>query len=147
MCAAAVQGELSGLQVLMAGVVVVGSGVATTALWFFSQRYVGELAALPAAAPGGAERLCFSVLDFWGKRQARPGPSPFHTQCEGRLAAKLAASAALRLLLLSADSVTELQVCLRGLSPSCLLSRHLAVTCAGRAAGACGARRGCHTAL
>ena len=68
------QGEISGLQVLLAGLLVGGSGVATTALWFFSQRYVGELAALPAAAPGGAERLSFSVLDFWGNRQARQGP-------------------------------------------------------------------------
>lgn len=65
------QGDVTGVQALLAALLIVGSGVASTTLWFFSQRYVGELAALPPTAPGGRERLRFSVLDFWGKRQVR----------------------------------------------------------------------------
>lgn len=62
---------MTGVQVLLAAALVLGSGVAATTLWFFSNRYVGELAALPPATPGGRGRLRFSVLDFWGNRLVR----------------------------------------------------------------------------
>jgi len=46
---------------------------------------VGELAALPPAGPGGPARLRFSVLDFWGNRQARARLGVFkHTQAAHR---------------------------------------------------------------
>lgn len=81
----AAQGEITGVQALLATLLVLGSGVASTTLWFFSRRYVGELAALPPAGPGGPARLRFSVLDFWGNRQARARLGVFkHTQAAHR---------------------------------------------------------------
>eukprot|EP00271_Cylindrocystis_brebissonii_P017250 TRINITY_DN4412_c0_g1_i1.p1 TRINITY_DN4412_c0_g1~~TRINITY_DN4412_c0_g1_i1.p1 ORF type:complete len:195 (-),score=28.05 TRINITY_DN4412_c0_g1_i1:361-945(-) len=47
--------------VLVAG----GAGGASAALWYYSQRYVGELALLPP----DYQRARISVLDFWGRRE------------------------------------------------------------------------------
>ena len=44
-----------------------GAGAASGALWYYSRRYVGELALLGGA--GGAQRVRISTLDFWGKRE------------------------------------------------------------------------------
>lgn len=52
----------------MAGALVVGAGVASGALWYYSRRYVGELALL-RGPPGAPPRLRLSVLDFWGNRE------------------------------------------------------------------------------
>ena len=41
-----------------------GSGAASAALYFYSSRYVGELALLPGSAGG----VRISTLDFWGAR-------------------------------------------------------------------------------
>ena len=49
----------------MAGALLLGCGVASTTLWYYSRRYVGELA-LHAGCPGAAT---FSVLNFWGGRE------------------------------------------------------------------------------
>ena len=62
-----VQGVVSGLQIGVAGALLLGCGVASTTLWYYSRRYVGELA-LYRSRPGTAT---FSVLDFWGNRQVR----------------------------------------------------------------------------
>lgn len=59
----AVQGDVSSIQMVMATALVIGCGVASTTLWWFSQRYVGEMSLV------GPNELCFSVLDFWGHRQ------------------------------------------------------------------------------
>lgn len=59
------QGVVSGLQIGVAGALLLGCGVASTTLWYYSRRYVGELA-LYHSRPGTAT---FSVLDFWGNRQ------------------------------------------------------------------------------
>ncbi len=67
------------MQALLATLLVLGSGVASSTLWFFSRRYVGELAALPPAGLGGAARLRFSVLDFWGNRQVRVAAARYST--------------------------------------------------------------------
>ena len=57
------QGSISSIQMVMATSLIIGCGVASTTLWWFSQRYVGELSVLVP------NKLCFSVLDFWGNRQ------------------------------------------------------------------------------
>lgn len=56
----------------MASALVVGAGAASTALWYYSRRYVGELALLHGQ-PGTPPRVRISVLDFWGNREVRPG--------------------------------------------------------------------------
>lgn len=56
----------------MASALVVGAGVASGALWYYSRRYVGELALLPGRA-GAPPRLRLSVLDFWGNREVCVG--------------------------------------------------------------------------
>lgn len=53
----------------MAGALMFGAGVASATLWYYSRRYVGELALLPSGAPGQPPRLRLSVLDFWGNRE------------------------------------------------------------------------------
>lgn len=58
-------GEVATGQMAVLGALVTGCGVASTTLWYFSRRYVGEISLL-AAHPGHA---CFSVLDFWGHRE------------------------------------------------------------------------------
>ena len=67
----AAQGAVSGVQLVMATALVVGCAVTSVALWYYSRRYVGELSLLPArgARTGSPPRLCFSVLDFWGRRE------------------------------------------------------------------------------
>jgi len=73
-------GELSLLQGAVATSLLVGSGVASTTLWYYSRRYVGELSLLratTAAAAGGGgppPRVRFSVLDFWGNREVSAAP-------------------------------------------------------------------------
>lgn len=64
-------GEVAGTQAVMAAALVVGASVASGALWYYSRRYLGELALLPPAAPGQPPRLRLSVLDFWGNREVR----------------------------------------------------------------------------
>ncbi|CAI5967956.1 unnamed protein product [Closterium sp. NIES-64] len=61
--------------------VVGGAAAASACLWFYSSRYVGEMALIkaPAAAAAAAAagngdgngqqwRVCLSTLDFWGNR-------------------------------------------------------------------------------
>ena len=60
---------MSGMQVILATSLLVGCAAASLALYFYSRRYVGQLQYLPDAVE---PRLCFSVLDFWGHRQAGP---------------------------------------------------------------------------
>lgn len=74
-------GDVGPMQAVIATALVVGSGAASTALWYFSRRYVGELSLLIpkgtiAAAAGqegaafpGPRLVRFSVLDFWGNRE------------------------------------------------------------------------------
>lgn len=57
------------------GALVIGCGVASLSLWYFSRRYLGEVS-LPAGRPGYA---CFSVLDFWGHREVRLLPWIIYT--------------------------------------------------------------------
>lgn len=67
------QGEVSPIQAVIASALLIGSGVASTALWYYSRRYVGELALLrdPQGQPTAAR---FSVLDFWGHRENNDVP-------------------------------------------------------------------------
>ena len=44
-----------------------GAGAASGALWYYSRRYVGELALL--GPPGAQQRVRISTLDFWGARE------------------------------------------------------------------------------
>jgi len=87
-------GEVSPTQAVVAGALLVGSGIVSTALWYYSRRYVGELALLTktqkkkngtaasasttdsatkstAVGPRAAvpPKVRFSVLDFWGNRE------------------------------------------------------------------------------
>ena len=69
------QGTASFAQVATTAALLGGCGVASTALFYFSRRYVGELALLPNAGAGGSldtTRVLVSTLDFWGNRQVRP---------------------------------------------------------------------------
>ncbi|CAI5991763.1 unnamed protein product [Closterium sp. NIES-65] len=64
-----------GTSVVVAAVVG-GAAAASACLWFYSSRYVGEMALIkaPAAAAGNGDgngqqwRVCISTLDFWGNR-------------------------------------------------------------------------------
>ena len=59
------QGTVPGLQLAVAGALLGGCGIASTTLWYYSRRYVGELA-VRRDRPG---RVTVSVLDFWGNRE------------------------------------------------------------------------------
>ncbi|GAB4824099.1 hypothetical protein N2152v2_011145 [Parachlorella kessleri] len=61
-------GEVSAMQAVIASSLLVGSAVASTTLWYYSRRYVGELSLLRDAA-GCPAKARFSVLDFWGNRE------------------------------------------------------------------------------
>ena len=61
------QGTVPALQLGVAGALLAGCGVASSTLWYYSRRYVGELA-LRADRPG---RVTVSVLDFWGNREVK----------------------------------------------------------------------------
>jgi hypothetical protein len=62
------QGSVSGVQIVMASALMVGSAVASVTLWYYSRRYVGEMSLI--RQPGSScARLCFSVMDFWGNRE------------------------------------------------------------------------------
>ena len=61
-----VQGSVEGVQMVMATSLVIGCAAASTALWYYSRRYIGELSLFPAK-----NQACFSVLDFWGNREVR----------------------------------------------------------------------------
>lgn len=50
--------------VLVSSGVVVGAAVASLAMWYYSRRFVGELALVEDRT-----RLRVSTLDFWGRRQ------------------------------------------------------------------------------
>ena len=54
---------LSGLETVGVGALCVGASAASGALWYYSRRYVGQLAVVQ---PG--DRVCISTLDFWGRR-------------------------------------------------------------------------------
>ena len=58
---------MSGIQLVMASSLLVGCGMVSMALWFFSRRYLGEIAVLQA--PCSRPQLQFSTLDFWGNRE------------------------------------------------------------------------------
>jgi hypothetical protein len=62
------EGGVSGLQLFVAGALVIGCGAASSALWYYSRRYIGELSLVQQSAPRRPQ-LCFSVLDFWGNRE------------------------------------------------------------------------------
>ena len=64
------QGSVSGIQMVMATSLILGCGFASTTLWWFSQRYIGELSLV------GPHLLRFSVLDFWGHRQVIMSDTP-----------------------------------------------------------------------
>ena len=64
------QGTVPALQLGVAGALLAGCGVASTTLWYYSRRYVGELALRPDR-PG---RVTVSVLDFWGNREVCAAP-------------------------------------------------------------------------
>lgn len=59
-----VQGSVEGVQVVMATSLVIGCAAASSALWYYSRRYVGELSLVH-----DQHTACFSVLDFWGNRE------------------------------------------------------------------------------
>ena len=69
------QGTVSSIQTVMASALVLGCATASITLWYFSRRYVGELSLLKSSA-GRPDRLCFSVLDFWGNREVRCSTQP-----------------------------------------------------------------------
>lgn len=58
-----VEGSVEGVQMVMAISLVIGCAAASTALWYYSRRYVGELSLC------NTQKACFSVLDFWGNRE------------------------------------------------------------------------------
>jgi hypothetical protein len=85
-------GDVSTTQAVVSGALIVGSGIVSTALWYYSRRYIGEMALLtktnpknntsaPAAAAIASSSISssrsvpslpkvrFSVLDFWGNRE------------------------------------------------------------------------------
>lgn len=79
------QGSVSTAQLAAAGALLGGCGIASTSLWFFSRRYIGELSVVPRLAgpgsqPAGTEpvqqfdssKVLISTLDFWGHRQVLP---------------------------------------------------------------------------
>ena len=53
--------QLSGLETVGVGGLCVGASAASGALWYYSRRYVGQLALV-------GDRVCISTLDFWGRR-------------------------------------------------------------------------------
>ena len=81
------QGSVSTAQLAAAGALLGGCGIASTSLFFFSRRYIGELSlistsAAAASRPDNADstqqydssQVLISTLDFWGHRQV-----PLHT--------------------------------------------------------------------
>lgn len=56
------EGSVPLVQLLASGGLLIGCGVASLALWYYSSRYVGELSTLPR------DRLMISTMDFWGYR-------------------------------------------------------------------------------
>ncbi|KAL6776530.1 hypothetical protein ACKKBG_A21505 [Auxenochlorella protothecoides x Auxenochlorella symbiontica] len=65
------QAESTTMQTLAAGGLLFGASATSGALWYFSRRYVGELAMLPPSAGNMPPRLLFSTMDFWGNREDR----------------------------------------------------------------------------
>ena len=59
------QGTVPALQLAVAGALLAGCGIASTTLWYYSRRYVGEVS-VRRDRPG---RVTVSVLDFWGNRE------------------------------------------------------------------------------
>jgi hypothetical protein len=52
------------------GCLATGALGASASMWFFSNRYIGELSVLPARA-----QLTISTFDFWGNRQVSVSPA------------------------------------------------------------------------
>eukprot|EP00899_Mesostigma_viride_P000867 jgi/Mesvir1/10781/Mv13838-RA.1 len=73
------EGNLSTHQTMLIAATVGGSALASATLWFYSRRYVGEMAlfcppGVPQGPPGARPpprptAVRFSVLDFWGRRE------------------------------------------------------------------------------
>ena len=78
------QGTVSSIQAVMASALVLGCATASITLWYFSQRYVGELSLLKSSA-GRPVRLRFSVLDFCGNREVRRSRQPANLQLSAHL--------------------------------------------------------------
>lgn len=69
-------GELGTVQSVVAAALLIGSGAASSALWYYSRRYVGELSLVKYPTAQEMEttaqeeiKVRFSVLDFWGNRE------------------------------------------------------------------------------
>ena len=60
----AIQGSINFKLLVSSVFVMIGSVVASTSLWYYSKRYVGELALKGAKQ----DVVRFSVMDFWGNR-------------------------------------------------------------------------------
>lgn len=60
---------MSATQLAAASGLTAGAVGASLALWYYSRRYVGELALITPAGAASPTRVRFSVLDFWGNRQ------------------------------------------------------------------------------
>lgn len=67
--AAAFERKVDATTVLVSIGVVVGASVASLAMWYYSRRFVGELALVR-----GRTHLRVSTLDFWGRRQDEVWP-------------------------------------------------------------------------
>lgn len=57
------QETMNGKALLVSSAVLLGTGVASFAMWYCSRRFVGELSLIDAR-----KRLLVSTLDFWGNR-------------------------------------------------------------------------------
>jgi len=58
-------GDLSPTDAALLAALTAGCAGSAFSLWYYSSRYVGELA---LALPAGRRTLCVSALDFWGNR-------------------------------------------------------------------------------
>ncbi len=55
------------MQLAVGAALLIGCGVVSTTLWFYSRRYIGELSLI--RRPMRPPAVCISVLDFWGNRE------------------------------------------------------------------------------
>jgi len=61
------QGAVPLVQLVASAALLFGASVVSTAVWYYSSRYVGEI----AAVAGRDNHVVFSTMDFWGRRQVR----------------------------------------------------------------------------